>query len=280
MSRFDYGVCEWSVRARGHQLAEMAAKSGLDCLQLGVGTEVFRGEGLADPGRVESYLSAGEKYGITIHSLSPQFVDEYSFTMAKSQAEEEIAVRLVEKTMELSRTFGCKSFLLPILGKNDIVDGASFHKAVEYIKGFADEAAKDNMETWLEINQSAERVRDLLDAVDHPMVRIFFDSQNLYAQNGTSMARYFKDLEDVIGGVHLKDGKGSMLSGSLLGMGTSGFRKTAEAILESRYSGCLIIESVYDKPGVCHLGTEEELLARDAATLRETFEKGEKENDQ
>ena len=272
MNRFNYGVCEWSVRARGEKLAQMADKSGLDCLQLGVGTEVFRGEGLADSQRVESYLSAEEKYDIAIHSLSPQFVDEYSFTMAKSAEEEEIAAGLVERTIEFSRIFHCRSFLLPVLCKNDIVDGASFHKAVEYIKRFADKAAKDNMETWLEINQSAESVRNLLDAVDHPMVRIFFDSQNLYAQNGTSMARYFKELEDVIGGVHLKDGKGTMLSGSLLGMGTSGFRKTAEAILKSRYSGCLIIESVYDKPGVCHLGTEEELLAKDAATLHETFE--------
>lgn len=271
MSRFSYGVCEWSVKARGEDLCRLAAQSKLDCLQLGVGVEIFRGEGLADTRRVETYLSAKEKYGIAIHSLSPQFVDQYSFTRARSSQKEEIAVSLVERTIAFSKIFGCKSFLLPVLEKNGIRDGASFHKAVAYIQHFADEAAKANMETWLEINQSVEEVRNLLAAVDHPMVRIFFDSQNLYAQNGTSMARYFKDLSDVIGGVHLKDGKGSMLSGALLGMGTSGFRQTARAILESDYRGCLILESVYDKPTVCQLGTEEELLARDAETLHRTF---------
>ena len=104
------------------------------------------------------------------------------------------------------------------------------------------------------------------------MVKIFFDSQNLYAFNGTSMARHFRELEDVIGGVHLKDGKGAMLSGSLLGEGTSGFEKTAQAILESNYEGCLIIESAYAKPTVCTLGTEAELLRKDAATLHRIFD--------
>ena len=73
--------------------------------------------------------------------------------------------------------------------------------------------------------------------------------------------------------VHLKDGVGTMLSGSLLGEGTSGFYRTAGAILDNGYGGSLIIESVYDKPTVCKLGSERELLARDAATLRRVFEK-------
>ena len=94
------------------------------------------------------------------------------------------------------------------------------------------------------------------------MVKLFFDSQNLYALNRTSMAVYFRELEDVIGGVHLKDGEGSMLSASLLGGGTSGFYKTAKAILESSYSGCLIIESVYEKPTVSCLGTEAETIGK------------------
>lgn len=271
MKRFQYGVCEWSMRAKGNALCRIAAEKGLDCLQLGVGTEVFYGGGLGNPAMIGEYQRSAEKYGISIHSLSPQFVDEYSFTMPKSPIEAKTAAALVEKTIELSTVFGCSSFLLPVLCKNDICDGASFHRAVEYIRRFSEAASEKGIETYLELNQSAERTRDLLDAVDNPMVKIFFDSQNLYAQDGTCMARYFKELEDVIGGVHLKDGPGPVLSGSLLGEGTSGFYKTAKAILDSSYSGCLIIESVYEKPAVCSLGLEPELLGRDAATLRRVF---------
>lgn len=272
MGRFQYGVCEWSVKARGKQLCEMAYKSQLDCLQLGVGEEVFAGKGLGDPKRIEEYQKASELYGIMIHSLSPQFVDQYSFTMPQSEQEAQIAAELVGRTIELCHIFGSRSFLLPVLCKNDICDGASFHRAVEYIKRFSDQAADDGIETCLELNQSTEQVRNLLDAVDNPMVKVFFDSQNLYALNGTSMARYFRELEDVIGGVHLKDGNGTMLSGSLLGEGTSGFEKTAQAILESKYKGCLIIESVYDKPTVCTLGAEAELLEKDAVVLHRIFD--------
>ena len=165
MGRFRYGVCEWSVKARGAALCQLAADEKLDCVQLGVGEEIFCGKGLADPAVAEEYLEASEKYGVEI------------------------------------------------------------------------------------------------------------DSQNLYALDGTSMARYFTALADVIAGVHLKDGVGTMLSGSLLGEGTSGFYRTAGAILDNGYGGSLIIESVYDKPTVCKLGSERELLAKDAATLRRVFEK-------
>lgn len=272
MSRFKYGVCEWSVKARGEEFCKLAAEEGLQCLQLGVGEEIFHGKGLVNPAVAKEYMEAAEKYGIEIESLCPQVVDQYSFTMPGGAEEEQIAATLCEKTIELCPEFGCKSYLLPVLCKNGIENAASFHKAVEYIKRFSDMAAEKGITTCLELNQSVDQVHNLLDAVDNPMVKIYFDSQNLYAYDGTSMARYFTELEDVIGGVHLKDGVGMMLSGSLLGEGTSGFYRTAQAILDSNYTGSLIIESVYDKPTVCALGSERELLARDVATLRRTFE--------
>ena len=64
MGRFQYGVCEWSVKARGKQLCEMAYSSHLDCLQLGVGEEVFAGKGLGDPKMIEEYQKASELYEI------------------------------------------------------------------------------------------------------------------------------------------------------------------------------------------------------------------------
>lgn len=272
MKRYKYGVCEWALKTRGRELCRLAAESGLDCLQLGVGEEVFSGRGLGDSALIEEYLSASSEFGVQIESLSPQFVDQYSFTKPRNSQEEEIAVSLVEKTIELCGIFGCKSFLLPVLEKNGICDGTSFHRAVEYIRKFSEKAWENGIGTYLEVNLSVEEVRNLLDAVDDPWVRIYFDSQNLYALNGTSMGRYFSSLADVIGGVHLKDGIGSMLSGSLLGEGTSGFFKTAAAIRNSNYAGSLMIESVYDKASVCGIGSQEELLARDVETLRRAFE--------
>ena len=272
MKRFTYGLCDWSVREKGMELCRLAAEHQLDCLQLGVGEEVLDGRGLGSGDLIREYKKGADLYGIEIISLSPQFVDQYSFTAPKNREEEQVAVELVEKTIGLCKTFGCKSFLLPVLGKNDIFDGTSFHRAVEYIRRFSSQAAGHRIETYLELNQGVEGVHNLLDAVDNPMVKIFFDSQNLFALNGTSMARYFTEIKELVGGVHLKDGIGSMLSGSLLGEGNSGFYKTAKAIIESKYSGSILIESVSHKAGVCRNGTESELLARDAATLHKVFD--------
>lgn len=272
MKRFEYGVCEWSVKARGEALCKIAAKAGLDSLQLGVGEEVFSGNGLGSRDIIEAYKSATASYNIAISSLSPQFVDQYSFTMPQNNQEELVAEELVERTIELCGEFGCNYFLLPVLGRNDICDGPSFHRGVECIKRFADKAGSRGIKTYLEVNQSVEQVHNLLDAVDNPLVKIFFDSQNMYALYGTSMARYFKELEVHIGGVHVKDGKGNMLSGSLLGEGDSGFYKTAKAICDSDYAGCILIESVYNKATVAPFGGEEELLEKDSATLHRVFE--------
>lgn len=272
MKKVEYGLCEWSVKTRGRKLCQLAADKKLDCLQLGVGEEIFAGQGLGSQYLIEEYQEACQQYGVKIHSLSPQFVDQYSFTMPQGNQDEEVAAALVERAIELSETFGCRSFLLPVLCKNDICSSTSFHRTVEYIKKYSAMAAEKGIETYLELNQGAEQVRNLLDAVDNPMVKILFDSQNLYAQNGTSMARYFKELFDVIACVHLKDGIGTMLSGSLLGEGDSGFFKTVEAIRNSEYAGALLIESVYSKPTVCRLGSEEMLLEKDAQMLHEMFD--------
>ena len=272
-NRFQLGVCEWSVLFRGRNLCESAKISGLNCVQLGVGTEIFKGEGLSSEKLVEEYQQASQELGVEIVSISPQFVDEYSFTMPRTTEEIEIVDHLIGYTMKMCEKFHCNSFLLPVLCRNDIVDGTSFHNAVSYIRKYAREAREKNLEIYLELNQDLSQLHNLLDAVDCSNVKVFFDSQNLYAQRGISMAKYFTSLsrENLIGGVHVKDGNGGMLSGSLLGEGTSGFYKTCDAILESEYSGPILIESVYSKPGVCNQGTEHELLKRDADTLHRIF---------
>lgn len=81
--------------------------------------------------------------GVDICSLSPQFVDQYSFTMPQGAEEERIAAELVDRTIDLCGEFGCKSFLLPVLGKNGICDGPSFHRAAAYIKRFSEKAAEE-----------------------------------------------------------------------------------------------------------------------------------------
>ena len=75
MGRFQYGVCEWSLKARGKELCRIASKQGLDCLQLGVGEEALEGKGLGCRAVIEEYMQASADYGMEICSLSPQFVD-------------------------------------------------------------------------------------------------------------------------------------------------------------------------------------------------------------
>lgn len=273
MKRFQYGVCEWSLKARGSKLCEMAAKSGLECLQLGVGDEIFKGQGLMNERNVDEYKEACEKYGLWIESISPQFVDKYSFTMPKNADEEELVIALIEKTIDLCEVFGCSSYLLPVLCKNDIVDENTFKRAVDFIKKFSDRAAEKGIQTTLELNQSVQQVYKLLEAINNPKVKVFFDSQNLYALDRTSMSAYFTELSDIIAGVHLKDGIGSALSESLLGEGTSGFFKTATAIKQSPYRGSLIIESVYSNLGASNESEEFDLLKKDANTLISVFDR-------
>lgn len=269
--RFRFGVCEWSLKARGRDLCSEIRQAGLTDLQAGVGTEIFSGMGLADERRREEYLEADEEFGVKVTSVSPQFVDDYSFTHPSSTQEEEVTDHLIREAIRMCGIFRCGSFLLPVLGKNDIRDGASFHRAVRKIREYSEMASAQGIMTCLEINQSVSVIRDLLDAVDSPMLKIFFDSQNMYAAEGTCMVRCYRELQDVIGGIHVKDGLGPVLSGSLLGEGDSGFFRTVEAIRESSYSGSVFIESVYSNPAVASLGEETNLLKKDADTLKKAF---------
>lgn len=272
MSRFKYGFCEWSLNARGLELCKILADQGLTCMQVGVGTEALTGKGLADPALVEEYLEGSEKYNIDICGTVPISLDYFSYTRPKCPEEEEMAVKMINMAIDLCSVFDCKTYLLPALNNSAIVDGPSFHRAVAQLKRFCDKAAEMGVVTLFESTLSVSRTIDVLEAVDHPMLKLFFDSQNTYAYDGTFAAGWFKELSPLIYEIHLKDGVDSILSGSILGEGTSGFHKTAQAIIDSGFSGNLLLENCYEAAPLCYQGDPMDLLAKDVQVLHDIFD--------
>lgn len=272
MSRFNYGICEWSLKERGKQLCKTISEVGLTCFQVGVGVETLQNDGLADSRNIEQYLDAAAEFGLVISCVVPTALDYYSFCKPETQEEEETADKLIDMTIDLSETFGCKSFLLPALNRGAIVDSRSFHKAVHKIKKYCEKAAEKGVMTLFESTLGVKQTIDVMEAVDHPQFQLFFDSQNPYLFDGTFAAGWFRELSDHIKEIHVKDGLGTDMSGALLGHGSSGFIKTAKAIIESDFSGNILLENYYQNPPLCFEGYYKDLLRLDVDILKKTFD--------
>lgn len=70
MKRFQFGLCEWALEARGAALCKIVSEAGLEAIQLGIGKEALRGQGLLCRELQDEYMEAAEKYGLTFTSIS------------------------------------------------------------------------------------------------------------------------------------------------------------------------------------------------------------------
>lgn len=271
MSRFNFGIVEWALKARGEELCRIISDVGLTCFQVSVGVETLTGGGIADEKLVQEYLNASAKYGLNITCVVPTALDYYSFCRPETQEEDETARRIINLTIDTAEKLGCKYFLLPSLNRGSIVDGPSFHRAVRDIKDYCRRAADKGIMTLFESTLSVQKTIDVMEAVDHPMFKLFFDSQNPYLFDGTFAAGWYRALADEIMEIHVKDGRGADLSGALLGQGDSGFKKCAAAILESGFTGNIMLENYYQDPPLYYEGDFMDLLRKDVAIMKETF---------
>lgn len=272
MRRFHYGICEWSLLERGKDLCKLVSEAGFTHVSLGIGTETLSGGGLANPSRMEEYLSSKEKYGLTYSSTALTALDHYSYCNPTSVSEEETACQLIDFAIDCAEKLGCRSYLLPAFHRSAITDSGSFTRAVKIMKKSCERAAEKGIYTYFESPLSAEKVIDVLEAVDHPMFKVYFDSQNNYLVDDTNMAELFRQLAPWVGEIHVKDGIGKALSGALLGEGTSGFLETAQAILESEFEGTIVVENYYYLPPLSERGEYLDLIKTDFATMQHVFD--------
>jgi sugar phosphate isomerase/epimerase len=252
---FKIGACDWSIGQRGKPEALAVARQiGLDGVEVSFGSP----EDEYDLRREEVravYQEQAKRQQVEFASLAMGVLNSRPYA---SDPETE---QWVADCVQVMPKLGVTVVLLAFFGNGDIKGKPELQREVirrlKRVAPSAEEAGVTlGIESWLNVDEH----RRILDAVDSPAVKVYYDVANMHKM-GYDIYREIRQLGcENICQFHCKE------NGFLLGKGNIDFGKVKEAIDEIGYRGWLIIESA--RPGGM---TIEESYTKNQKFLRSVF---------
>ena len=245
------GMCCWNMRDFEPTVFELGAKVGLDGVQLGIPNTEQQTLKLRRPEVQREYVAAAKRAGMAIVGTACQF--------RKPLKTEPVAAIVLQDWIEVTRHLGGKVILVPFFGKSNIVDAnvpEEFERLVAVLKELGPRAEKAGVILGLENTLSAADNRKILDAVDSPAVKVYYDVGNS-TNNGYQVVDEIRALgKERICEFHIKDGK------NLLGQGKIDMPAIAAAIRSIGYEDWLVLETASPTDLVADTRTNLEYVRR------------------
>jgi sugar phosphate isomerase/epimerase len=230
-NRFKIGACDWSI----NQLAEVKAievgkKIGLDGVQISLGT-LDNNMHLRQKKIQQQYKDACEKFGMAIGGIA---IGEMNNIPYKSDPRAE---EWVSDSIDVAKAMNVNVVLLAFFSngdlKNDPVGTKEVIRRLEKVAPKAeDQGIILGIESWL----SAQEHMEILNAVDSPNVKVYYDvaNSNKMGYNIYEEIRWLG--KEHICEFHAKE------NGHLLGKGKIDFEEVRKAMDDIGYEGWIQIE--------------------------------------
>jgi sugar phosphate isomerase/epimerase len=229
---FRIGACDWSIGRRGDVNAlHVGGAIGLDGIQVTFGPP-GEGDDLRDPAVRDRYAQASADTGVEIASLGMGVLNKIPFST------DDRAERWVSDCLNVMPKMNQKLVLLAFFSEGDINGKPDLQAGVvERLKRLAPRAEDAGLTLGLETWLDAPTHERILDAVDSPAVKVYYDTANMQKMGYDIYAEIRRLGAERICEMHCKE------NGFLLGQGRCDFPRVRDAILEIGYRGWLIIES-------------------------------------
>lgn len=235
---FKIGACDWSIHGRGDVAAmKMAQDIGLDGVEVSFGKPGDTYD-LRKAENRKKYQAEAKKHGVEICSLAMGILNQVPY--ATSPDAEQWVLDCIEVMPKLNQ----KVVLLAFFSNGDLKDKPDMQKAaIERLKKAAPKAEKAGVVLGVESYLNAEEHMRILDAVDSPAVKVYYDVANMNHM-GYDVYKEIRQLgRDRICQIHCKE------NGYLLGQGKVDFAKVKEAVDDIGWQGWLIVEGAVPKGG-------------------------------
>lgn len=229
--RFKFGACDWSIGRHSDPIAmKVASEIGLDGVQVSLG-KVGNNMHLRQSSVQRNYLETAAKYGVEIASLA---IGELNSVPYKSKPE---TIEWVLDGIDACKALGVKVILLAFFGAGDLKgDAKGTQEVIRRLKEAAPKAEAAGVTLGIESWLSAEEHIEILQRVDSPAVKVYYDVANSNKMNYDIYSEIRRLGRSNICELHMKE------NGHLLGQGRVNFQELREAIDDIDYQGWLIIE--------------------------------------
>ena len=205
---------------------------------------LFKGASLWDRETLMTYKRAAERTGLSIPSLAGVWGPNVSI-LKPGPADEHL-----RKAIEAAESLGAKIILVSAFGKScpDMNDEQSYGPAVAVLQKVAPAAADAGVTLAMETSLAPADDRKLIDLVNRPGVRVYYDLDNVerYGHTGQSVPGLEELGKQRIGQIHLKN-ENRLLEEP----GRVGWAAALKVIRKIGYDGWLVFETAHSGPEQC-----------------------------
>lgn len=180
-----------------------------------------------------------KKYDVAMVSICADYFMDRPLLRCPENERAELLKRL-EWLLGVAAELGVERIVLPFVDASSIRDEAELLQIAAYIRQVLPYAEQYAVELHLETDLAPMLFKDLLKRLDHPLVRVNYDSGNS-ASLGYLPAEEFAAYGEFIGSFHIKDRK---LGGSTvpLGLGDTDFCSLRKELLKYNYQGDFVLQ--------------------------------------
>ena len=160
---------------------------------------------------------------------------------------QEASVTTLRWLMNTCGEMSIRRIVLPFVDASRITDERAAAATLDVLHGVLPDAEAAGVELHLETDLSPVVFRDLLRDIQHPLVKVNYDSGNSAAL-GYRSADEFAAYGERIGSIHIKD---RVLGGGTvpLGYGQADFAMLRSAIIDSDFAGGFVLQVARGMPG-------------------------------
>ena len=267
MKRFQFGICEWCLPPVGPDICRLAGAYGLDGVALDLGS-LKDGLRLADPRIREWYREESRRTGISFCALALNVLFSFDMIHRGNAGQEAEISRILEEAVKAAADLEIPVIQVPNFPENAMTEAAHIEVMAERFRELCDLALPYGIVIGTENTLDAEGNRELLRQTGRENLRVYYDTENPYYFGFGESPEILAGLEGLLCQVHVKDGESGSMSLTPLGKGNGRFRECAEILLQSGYSGWIILENEYKAWG----RDNDRLLTEDIRTMKQAFE--------
>lgn len=176
-----------------------------------------------------------ERNGLTLHALCNDYIVDHTLPGDDEVLQQNF--RLLEQGGKL----GCEKYIMPLFEFSELT-AANAGIFEEPLCAIADKAAQCGMVVCLETILTAAELIVLMDRLNHPNIKVVYDTGNRVAFGHDLPADIRRLGRDRIAHVHIKD-KNAANQNVLLGTGLVNFQTVFEALAEIGYDGPFTFET-------------------------------------
>ena len=229
--RFKVGVTDWNLKQEGKiESISLAKQLGFDGVQISIGKGTDKLP-LSDPALQKAFLDESRRVDLKIESLCLEILHK---NCLKSDP---LGQRWVADSILIAKAMGVRVVLLPFFGRCALETTADMDKVGDILKEIAPAAEKAGVILGLEDTISAEDNAWILDQVQSPAVKVYYDVGNSFNQKYDIYKEIVWLGKDRVCQLHIKDNP------HFLGQGGIDMPRYVEAVLKSGFEGWAVLET-------------------------------------